>query len=182
MNTPGYESLANVLHRAYGQAAHGKGAERHAAARPFTEQPMQSISELLGSADGLLYQAMKKIQESKRLDKDAGVRELLGAINYLAGAIIYLEADLAAPLTRLPSMDRFDDPPLPGKIRGGLTAYGPVLNPKQTAIAQANLAKQTKVAATWLCFHGAEESANPRDVPRDVPIGEACPVCFATSH
>lgn len=88
----GYESLADVLTRAYQQATTGKGAERHAGNRPFTEQPMQAISGLLGSADGLLYQAMKKIQESKRLDKDAGIRELLGAINYLGGAVIYLEA------------------------------------------------------------------------------------------
>lgn len=92
MNTPGYESLAAVLQRAYDQAAKGKGAERHADHRPFTAQPMQTISELLGTPDGLLYQAMKKIQESKRLDKDAGVRELLGAINYLAGAVIFIES------------------------------------------------------------------------------------------
>ena len=100
MNTPGYESLANVLQRAYGQAAQGKGAERHACDRPFTEQPMQSISELLGTPDGLLYQAMKKIQESKRLDKDAGVRELLGAINYLAGAVIFIEAGARQPVEK----------------------------------------------------------------------------------
>lgn len=98
MNTPGYESLAAVLQRAYDQAAKGKGAERHAVSRPFTEQPMQSISGLLGSPDGLLYQAMKKVQESKRLDKDAGVRELLGAVNYLAGAIIFIEAGSERPV------------------------------------------------------------------------------------
>ena len=92
MNTPGYESLTNVLERAFAQAAVGKGAQRHAVDRPFSEQPMQTISELLGTPDGLLYQAMKKIQESKRLDKDAGVRELLGAINYLAGAVIFIES------------------------------------------------------------------------------------------
>lgn len=92
MNTPGYESLASVLLRAYNQAAHGKGAERHACDRPFTEQPMQSISGLLGSHTGLLYQAMKKVQESERLDVDAQIRELLGAINYIAGAVIFIEA------------------------------------------------------------------------------------------
>lgn len=92
MNIPGYESLSNILQRAYAQAATGKGAQRHACDRPFSEQPMQSISELLQSPVGLLYQAMKKIQESQRLDKDAGVRELLGAINYLAGAVIFIES------------------------------------------------------------------------------------------
>lgn len=87
----GYESLEDVLIAAYQQAAKGKGSERHAGDRPFTDQPMQSISALLGSETGLLYQAMKKIQESQRLEKDAAIRELLGAINYIAGAIIYKE-------------------------------------------------------------------------------------------
>lgn len=92
MNIPGYESLSNILQRAYAQAAIGKGAQRHACDRPFSEQPMQTISELLQSPVGLLYQAMKKIQESQRLDKDAAVRELLGAINYIAGAVIFIES------------------------------------------------------------------------------------------
>lgn len=92
-NTTGYESLADVLARAYEQAAAGKGAQRHACDRPFTEQPMQVISSLLGSKDGLLYQSMKKIQESQRMDKDAAIRELLGAINYIAGAVIWMEAE-----------------------------------------------------------------------------------------
>jgi hypothetical protein len=97
MNTPGYESLSSVLHRAFDQAAKGKGAARHANNLPFDRQPMQSISALLNSPDGLLYQAMKKIQESKRLDKDAQVRELLGAINYIAGAVIFLEREGRVP-------------------------------------------------------------------------------------
>lgn len=88
---PGYESLDYVLRQAYQQAAGGKGKERHATDLPFTEQPMQSISALLGSHNGLLYQAMKKIQESNRLPHDRAIAELLGAINYVAGAVIYLE-------------------------------------------------------------------------------------------
>jgi len=97
-----YASLEQVLNRAYAQAALGKGKERHACDRPFEEQPMQTISQLLGSHTGLLYQAMKKIQESQRMDKDAAVRELLGAINYIAGAVIFIEAatpDLAESST-----------------------------------------------------------------------------------
>ena len=90
-NNDDYHSLTCVLARAYEQAAKGKGAVRHADGRPFTEQPMQTISELLGTHEGLLYQAMKKIQESNRLEKEPAIRELLGAINYLAGAIIFLE-------------------------------------------------------------------------------------------
>lgn len=91
MDVPGYASLADVLARAYDQAARGKGKERHAQDLPFDQQPMQTISQLIGSADGLRYQAIKKIQEAPRLSPDAGVRELLGAIVYLAGAIIYQE-------------------------------------------------------------------------------------------
>ena len=91
MDVDGYQSLADVLQRAYDQAARGKGKERHACDRAFTAQPMQTISELLGSHIGLQYQAIKKIQESNRLDKDAQIREMLGAINYIAGAIIFLE-------------------------------------------------------------------------------------------
>ncbi|MBM7454525.1 hypothetical protein HNR62_000354 [Oceanisphaera litoralis] len=87
----GYESLANVLNKAYLQAATGKGKERHAVDRPFDQQPMQVISDLVGSADGLIYQAIKKAQESQRLPEGRDVAELLGAIVYLAGAIIYKE-------------------------------------------------------------------------------------------
>lgn len=86
-----YASLYSVLSRAYQQASSGKGNERHGQALPFEQQPMQSISGLLGTHGGLLYQAVKKVQESQRLPHDAAVFELLGAINYLAGAVVYLE-------------------------------------------------------------------------------------------
>lgn len=92
---PGYESLAAVLQRALDQAQAGKGAERHACGAPFDRQPMQTISQLVGSADGLIYQAIKKAQESQRLPEGRDIAELLGAINYLAGAIIYKEAQRA---------------------------------------------------------------------------------------
>jgi hypothetical protein len=90
---PNYASLRAVLSRAYAQAAKGKGAERHAQDLPFDEQPMQVISHLLGTHQGLLYQAIKKTQESTRLPTDRAVAELLGAVNYLAGAVIYLETE-----------------------------------------------------------------------------------------
>jgi len=86
-----YAALQDVLDRAWQQAGSGKGAERHGQALPFTEQPMQTISDLLNTQNGMLYQAMKKIQESTRMDRDAAVRELLGAICYTAGAVIWLE-------------------------------------------------------------------------------------------
>lgn len=87
---PGYEKLANVLVRAHDQAAYGKGHERHATGQPFHEQPILTLTRLYGT--GFAFgQAGKKMQESQRLPKDAAVRELLGAMNYIAASIIYLE-------------------------------------------------------------------------------------------
>lgn len=37
---------------------------------------------------GPLFQAAKKMHESQGLEKDAAIRELLGAINYICGEII----------------------------------------------------------------------------------------------
>lgn len=85
-----YLSLQAVLDNAFNQAAYGKGAERHAQSKPFEEQPMQKLIELYGTGFAL-GQAGKKMQESQRMDVDAAVRELYGAINYIAGTIIHLE-------------------------------------------------------------------------------------------
>lgn len=93
-NVEGYESLRNVLERAYAQASSGKGHERHAVGKPFDEQPMQSLIELYGVGFAL-GQAAKKAQESQRLPAGRDVAELLGAINYLAGAVIWLESNRA---------------------------------------------------------------------------------------
>lgn len=87
---PGYETLAGVLVEALHQAQSGKGHERHANGLPFEEQPMASINETLGSIDGYLFQAHKKSMESRVLPHDRAVAELLGAINYLAGAVLHL--------------------------------------------------------------------------------------------
>ena len=87
---PGYDNLADVLDRAYMQAASGKGKERHSDGKPFDRQPMQGILDLVGEGFAL-GQAIKKCQESTRMDTDAAVRELLGAIVYIAGAIIHRE-------------------------------------------------------------------------------------------
>lgn len=81
-----------MLAAAYSQAAQGKGAERHANGLPFHEQRMQGISQLLGSADGMAFQAVKKMTEGLGLEHAARERELLGAINYLAGMVIFFRA------------------------------------------------------------------------------------------
>ena len=85
-----YRTLAVVLQMAYQQAASGKGAERHGKDLPFTEQPLFRLMDLYGTGFAL-GQAGKKAQEAQRLEKDAAVRELLGAINYLAAVVIHLE-------------------------------------------------------------------------------------------
>lgn len=86
----GYGSLRSVLERAYAQASSGKCHERHAVGKPFDEQPMQHLIELYGVGFAL-GQAAKKAQESQRLPAGRDVAELLGAINYLCGAVIYVE-------------------------------------------------------------------------------------------
>ena len=86
----GYEALEQVLNEALEQAAAGKGKERHAQDKPFDEQPMQLISELIGDTHGMAFQAIKKLQESLRLPTDRAIREQLGAINYIAGMVIML--------------------------------------------------------------------------------------------
>lgn len=91
----GYETLAEVMQRAYNQAALGKGKERHSqAGEPFDKQVMQDGAKRFG-VGALLFQAYKKSEESQRLPLDRAVNELLGAIVYLAGAVIRLESDAA---------------------------------------------------------------------------------------
>lgn len=89
----GYEKLHDVYRDAHDQAAYHKGAERHANDRPFHKQRMQTISEGLNTADGMAYQVVKKVQEGLQMS-DAGARrrELLGALNYLAGVVIFLDS------------------------------------------------------------------------------------------
>ena len=86
----GYEVLGAILQEALNQSALGKGVERHRnhAGQAWHEQPILTIQHIVGSgfATG---QALKKIDESMRMEKVAGRKELLGAIVYLAAAIHY---------------------------------------------------------------------------------------------
>lgn len=87
----GYEELRDVLERAYNQSARGKGVNRHGKGKSFIEQPIIRNAEKFG-VGGPLYQASKKIEEAPGLEGvEAQVHELLGAIIYVAGAIIHLE-------------------------------------------------------------------------------------------
>lgn len=101
-DVPGYERLAAVLDDAYAQAAKGKGAERHAyEGEAFHDQVMADMAKRFGMG-ALLGQAFKKSEESQRLPYDAARKELLGAINYLAGAVIHL--DKRNPITTTASV------------------------------------------------------------------------------
>lgn len=75
---------------AHDQAASGKGHERHVTGdESFEEQIICSLQR--EGYDFARGQCQKKVHESLRLPPDAAIRELLGAINYLAAAIIGLE-------------------------------------------------------------------------------------------
>lgn len=89
---PRYLPLMQVLADAYGQAASGKGNDRHAAGKPFVEQPILEIVRMQDGIDGHTYQVMKKAQEAGRMVRrgqhQAAVAELYGIINYAAAAVI----------------------------------------------------------------------------------------------
>lgn len=90
---PGYEALASVLQRALDQAQTGKGKDRHATEQPFIDQRMMSIGRKVG-AGFPIGQALKKTEEAvgmlDRVEEDKAVSEILGAINYLAAAVLLI--------------------------------------------------------------------------------------------
>lgn len=89
-----YEPLKRVLKLAYSQAAAGKGKERHANSKPFSDQPIMEIGRMVGMGYHT-GQAIKKAQESHgmvaRKQFPQAQAELLGAINYLASAWLLIE-------------------------------------------------------------------------------------------
>lgn len=113
MNTvKGYEKLVAVYQDAHDQAAKGKGDERHANGQPFHEQRMQQISGLLRSSDGMAFQAIKKLTEGLQFEDHARREaELLGALNYIAGIVIYYREAIneAAFDTGIPVSAAFKD-------------------------------------------------------------------------
>ena len=90
---PKYDSLYKVLLSAYNQASCGKRKERHANDEPFENQKIITLNKQIGSNHGAIFQACKKAQESARLPHDRAIMELLGAINYLAAAVIMLQQE-----------------------------------------------------------------------------------------
>lgn len=96
----GYMPLELVLCAAYAQASGGKGKERHAAGDAFNDQPILTIGRLLKSADGEAYQAIKKLREGlmmhRRGESEAALREMLGAINYIAATALLVAEEAHA--------------------------------------------------------------------------------------
>lgn len=92
---PGYESLANVLDAALDQTQTGKGIERHTYGQEaFSDQGIMEIDRrLVGGGAGQLFQAVKKIYESRRLSLEAERAELLGAIVYVAARVVEIDRE-----------------------------------------------------------------------------------------
>lgn len=88
-----YAPLAATLQEAYDQAATGKGKERHARGLPFIDQPILEIGRMCGPGFNT-GQSIKKQQEAMgmlaRGEHGAAIRELLGAINYAAAAVMLI--------------------------------------------------------------------------------------------
>lgn len=84
-----YKTLTDILVQAYNQAAYGKGKERHGNGNSFETQPIAEIGRMVGVGFNT-GQAIKKLQESSRMEPDAACRELLGAIVYTASAIMLI--------------------------------------------------------------------------------------------
>jgi hypothetical protein len=80
-----------ILKAAYDQAARGKGKERHACDRPWTMQPIFLIPKLLSCGVFNLGQAVKKLDELQRLPHERARAEALGAIVYLASAVVLVD-------------------------------------------------------------------------------------------
>ena len=86
-----YDKLAGVLADALLQASNGKGKERHARyGERFEDQRMMRIARSIGP-EFLAGQATKKIEESMGMDDPRrSVHDLLGAINYVAGLVLFM--------------------------------------------------------------------------------------------
>jgi len=87
-----YMTLAKVLDRAFDQASGGKGKDRHVKVegQRFEDQPICTLQHIYGN--GYAFgQVGKKMEEAQRLPKDRAVAELLGAINYIAAAVVVIE-------------------------------------------------------------------------------------------
>ena len=84
-----YVELKEVFDLAYGEAAYGKGKDRHADNDRYEEQPIMWIERYFPSFQ--LGQAVKKMHESQRLPVNDAIKELHGAMVYIAARVVYLK-------------------------------------------------------------------------------------------
>lgn len=94
INVPGeYVSLGLVMQSALEQASKGKGRERHASeGEAYEDQIICEVARRVGLGYPL-GQAVKKVYEAQRLGGERGVAELLGALNYIAAAVIVMKEE-----------------------------------------------------------------------------------------
>lgn len=90
VENPNYDKLMSVLMDAFQQASSGKGEERHGGGIGFEDQDMLHIMDRVGPGFGL-GQAIKKLVESQKLKGKKARDELLGAIVYAAGTIVWMD-------------------------------------------------------------------------------------------
>lgn len=103
-DTLDYSRLVSTTIECLRQATAGKGRERHARGRGFDEQPIIVIPTLLGGRlglGGLLYQAIKKIEEATGMEQPRMIAELRGAVVYTLAAIMYTTDYDCSPATAL---------------------------------------------------------------------------------
>lgn len=82
--------LEHVYKKAIDQAVNGKGMRHGGGSTPFTEQRWARLAKGPAGTQGLLFQAVKKLEEALEKDTQEDLeRELLGAIVYVG--MIYLK-------------------------------------------------------------------------------------------
>jgi len=87
----GYESLRKELDEAFYRASEGKGHERHANGKPFDQQPIIGLNDILNSLDGALFQIMKKCAEIQNIkDPERKLKEMDDVIVYGAATKILI--------------------------------------------------------------------------------------------
>lgn len=90
-----FQPLIDALQAALRQAVSGKGKERHNRDDlPFDEQPIMTLTRSVGLGFPLGQACKKAIEAQTLLDTkgwESCRNELLGAIVYLAAAVVYLD-------------------------------------------------------------------------------------------
>lgn len=86
-----YQKYIEILHASATQLCSGKGDERHSESvtQDIEDQDTLAIARALGTDLGLDQQIFKKIKESNRMSGNTKLRELYGALNYVALKIYY---------------------------------------------------------------------------------------------